>query len=182
MPHCCVLSFCFCGEHFLMIFPLTALTHQWKPLPSPKADKSRFTKIVRSNSSFILCWSALKYFNKNTTDAPHTATDAEKCREKRTKLSYRLCKNRKSVACVIKVFPVVISLHRMSRKQGGHHLPTSLVYFFISEKKKKENRMRRGGSLYLSPSVAIEMANLSWIADLSWFRVSDKPSRLDKPC
>ena len=39
--------------------------------------------------------------------------------------------------------------------------------------------MRRGGSLYLSPFVAIEMANLSWIAELSWFRVSEQNYQID---
>ena len=84
-----------------------------KPLPRFKTAKRKFTIVVRFNLSFLLCGSAPKYFNRRiiTSDVQYTNTDAETSKTKRTKFSNRLCKNRISVACVMKAFDVVVSLH-----------------------------------------------------------------------
>ena len=55
--------------------------------------------------------------------------------------------------------------------RASKDITSALHYYFFSFEKKKEERkedhcVERGGSVYLSPSVAIDMANLLWIAEL----------------
>ena len=68
---------------------------------------------------------------ESTSDVPYTNTDAETSKTKRTKFSDRFSKSGRSVACVMKMFHVVVSLNHLSRREVGHHLsPTSLIYFW----------------------------------------------------
>ena len=118
MCPCSFLSFLFfLWKTFFVNNPFSTLVQCWKPRPSPTTDKQRLTRIVRSNLSFVLCRSAPKYFNRITNDVLYTTTDAETSKAKRTKFSDRFCKNRRSVACVMKVFHVVVSLHHLSRRE-----------------------------------------------------------------
>ena len=121
------------GIHSLTLMiscPFSTWIHHWKLLPRSKMAKQRFTRIVRSNLSFLLCRSAPKCFNRITSDGEYTNADAETSKTKRTKFSDRFFKSGRSVACVMKVFHVVFSLNHLSRREVGHHLPsTSLIYF-----------------------------------------------------
>ena len=53
--------------------------------------------------------------------------DAETSKTERTTFSGRFCKNRRSVACVMRVFYVVVSLNHLSRREVGHHLPPHVI-------------------------------------------------------
>ena len=89
-----ILSFFFfCYRKLFFNDPFSTWSQHWKPLPRFKTPKRRFTRIVRSNLSFLLCRSAPKYFNRITSDVPYTNTDTETSKTKRTKFSDRFCKD-----------------------------------------------------------------------------------------
>ena len=130
-PYSFLFSFLFFSSGKLFVNdPFSTWVYHWKSLPKSKTAKQRFTRIVHSNLSFLLCRSAPKYFNRITSNVPYKNTDAETSERKRTTFSDRFCKSGRSVACVMKVFHVVVSLKHLSRREVGHHLSsTSLICF-----------------------------------------------------
>ena len=57
------------------------------------------------------------------------------------------------------MFPVVVSLHRLSRGQVGHHLPTPLTFLLIS---KQKNWVGKGCSVCLSSTVYSFLSRGEW--------------------
>ena len=105
-------------ENLFFNDPFSTWIQHWKSqLPRSKTAKRRLSRIVRSNLSFLLCRSAPKYFTRIVSDVPYTNTDPETSKTKRTKFSDRFCKSGRSVACVMKVFHVVVSLNHLSRRE-----------------------------------------------------------------
>ena len=77
-------------------------------------------------------------------------TDAETSNAKRRKFTDRFCQNRTSVACVMKVFHVVVSLHHLSHREVGHHLSVSLIFISSARHRHYEKTLKSSCKCFIS--------------------------------
>ena len=119
-----ILSFFFSGKLFLLMI----LFQHWFSVGNPVQDLKRpseglrelFVQIYRFSFAGllqnILTESLVMYYIRIQLQTQKQVKQNEQ------KFSDRFCKNRRSVACVMKVFHVVVS-HHLSRREVGRHLP-----------------------------------------------------------